>query len=76
MAETGNKSTLRNEIQSARQVGTAGFVLDGGGISSSPSEVALEFFVNENHPFISLVSMLAPSPDWFVGVDQSSLRRI
>ncbi|MBT3449600.1 MAG: hypothetical protein HOC28_10750 [Bacteroidetes Order II. Incertae sedis bacterium] len=69
MAETGSKSTLRNEIQSAQQVGTAGFVLDGGGISSSPGEVALEFFVNEDHPYISLVSMLAS----FLGETEKAL---
>jgi len=70
MAETGGKSPLRSEIQSAQQSGTAEFMLDGGGISPSPGSVELEFFINPDHPYVSLVSMLAPSPDWFVGVDK------
>lgn len=68
MAETGSKSPLRDEIQDAIDAGTAGMVLSGGGIGTSPNAVTLEFEVSEDHPLVTLVSMLAPSPDWFVGV--------
>ena len=70
MAETGGKTGLQSEIQEAQQAGTADFVLNGGGISVSPGSVELEFFIREDHPYVSLVSMIAPSPDWFVGVDK------
>ena len=34
----------------------------------------LEFEINSSHPLISLVSMLGPSPDWFIGVSGLELR--
>ena len=33
----------------------------------------LEFDIVPSHPHVTLVSMLAPSPDWFVGVSGLSL---
>ncbi len=68
MAETGSKSPLRSEINGAIQAGSAGTVLDGGGIGSSPGSVSLTFDADTSHPLVTLVSMVAPSPDWFVGV--------
>jgi hypothetical protein len=67
MAETGNRNGLASEVQFAKSEGTAEFVLSGGG-TSSPGSVSLEFDINEANSLVTLVSMLAPSPDWFVGV--------
>ena len=53
--------------------GTAHGELSGGGLSMSPSSVSLEFDIVSSHPYVTLVSMLAPSPDWFVGVSGLSL---
>ena len=41
----------------------------------SPGTVTLAFDVDEGLPFLTLVSMIAPSPDWFVGVDGIALRQ-
>jgi hypothetical protein len=49
-------------------------LLSGGGIGLSPSSVNLQFNISQEYPLISLVSMIAPSPDWFVGVDGLNLR--
>lgn len=73
MAERGSKSPLSDEIESAINAGSAKFLLSGGGIANSPGGVSLEFMVSREHPLVSLVSMLAPSPDWFVGVRDLSL---
>lgn len=73
MAETGSKSPLRDEVQSAIDAGTAGAILSGGGIGTSPNSVTLDFEISEDHSLVTLVSMLAPSPDWFVGVHGLSL---
>ena len=35
--------------------------------------VSLEFDAVSTHPYVTLVSMVAPSPDWFVGVSALSL---
>jgi hypothetical protein len=67
MAETGNKLALLAEVETAKREGSAEFVLSGSGVSS-PGTVSLEFDINETYPLVTLVSMMAPSPDWFVGV--------
>ena len=68
MAETGGKSRLLSEIDRLITAGSAHSRLSGGGLSTSPGTVRLEFTAVSSHPFVTLVSMLAPSPDWFVGV--------
>ena len=73
MAETGGKSKLLAEIAALIAAGTAHGELSGNGLSTSPSSVSLEFKVVSSHPYVTLVSMLAPSPDWFVGVSGLSL---
>ncbi len=74
MAELGDKTALMQEVQSAITAGTADGVLSGGGIGVSPGSVSLTFDVDDAYPLVTLVSMLAPSPDWFVGVSGLSLR--
>lgn len=74
MAETGSKTLLQNEVEALIADGRALAVLSGGGIGLSPGTVSLDFEVSEDFPLVSLVSMLAPSPDWFVGVAGLNLR--
>src|SRR5262245_12357757 len=64
MAELGSKSPLTEEIASAMSAGTVQYLLSGDGIRPSPGQVALEFRISNTHPFVTLVSMIAPSPDW------------
>jgi spondin N len=73
MAETGSKSLLITEINAQIDIGNAQHLLSGGGIGSSPGEVQLTFEITQQHPFVTLVSMIAPSPDWFVGVSSLPL---
>lgn len=73
MAETGGKSPLNSEIESYIANGDASNLLSGGGIGRSPGNVSLAFDISTAHPLVSLVSMIAPSPDWFVGVYNLSL---
>jgi len=75
MAELGQKTTLLNEIAPAIANGTAQFQLSGGGISPSPGSVSLTFPqpMSRDFPLVTLVSMIAPSPDWFVGVDSLNM---
>jgi len=68
MAERGRTSPLDQEVGAAIAAGTAGNLLGGGGIGSSPGMVSFEFAASQTHPLVTLVSMIAPSPDWFVGV--------
>ena len=68
MAETGGKAGLTAEVNAAIADGTAEFLLSGSGIGRSPNSTSLEFEVSSSHSLVTLVSMVAPSPDWFVGV--------
>lgn len=68
MAERGRKGALRDEIEGAIGTGSAEFILSGSGIGTSPNAVSLDFEITSEFPLVTLVSMLAPSPDWFVGV--------
>ena len=69
MAETGGTSLLLSEIQSVIDEGRALSSVEGGGISTSPGSTSVEFLIDRSNSRITLVSMLAPSPDWFIGVN-------
>lgn len=73
MAETGNKDLLRSEINTQIEVGDAEKLISGGGIGSSPGSITFTLPMNSSHSFVTVVSMLAPSPDWFVGVSSLNL---
>ena len=68
MAEQGFTSPLDAHINDAIAAGTARALILGGRIQLSPASVAVEFEVHQSHPLLTLVTMVAPSPDWFVGV--------
>jgi len=74
MAETGGKSFLLNEIEQAISDGTGEFKISGPGMGVSPGSLTMSIKVNKSHPYVSLVAMLAPSPDWFAGVTSLNLR--
>ncbi len=73
MAEIGSKSPLITEITDAIAAGTADSLISGGGINPSPGSVSVSFQIDLDFPLVTLVSMIAPSPDWFVGVSGLSL---
>jgi hypothetical protein len=74
MAEQGGTSILGSEVNAAISAGTAEQRLNGGGVGTSPGSVSLDFTADDNFTLLTLVSMLAPSPDWFVGVDSLDLK--
>ncbi|MHA1989270.1 MAG: spondin domain-containing protein [Promethearchaeota archaeon] len=73
MAETGSKNLLEAEIQAFITNGTGKNLISGGGINPSPGEVSLEFDITSSHSIVSVVSMVAPSPDWFIAVSSINL---
>ena len=72
MAESGSKIELTNEVNAAIGNGTAPAwsLISGGGIGSPTvgKSVSTTFQMSSCYPLVSLTSMIAPSPDWFVGV--------
>ena len=71
MAETGATARLRIEVETFSPDAT---FIEGGPIRTSPGTATVEITASEGRPFVTLVSMLAPSPDWFVGVSSLDLR--
>lgn len=73
MAETGAKTLLSEEISDMIIDGIVYVRLSGGGISTSPGIASLRLTAHRDYNRVTLVSMLAPSPDWFVGTTGLSL---
>lgn len=67
MAETGATTLLRSEINAAIGAGTALRRLTGPGLGT-PSTATITAQLDTDHSQLTLVTMIAPSPDWFVGV--------
>ena len=70
MSQTGSRDPLNDEIDDR-------FIANGGAeyrinattrVNPSPDTVSFEFDISSSHPQVSLVSMIAPSPDWFVAM--------
>jgi len=73
MAESGATSLLTSEININMNSGSAESRLNGDGIDAiGTTEVFFE--ISESHPLFSMVTMIAPSPDWFLGVHDLDLR--
>jgi hypothetical protein len=73
MAERGRTSPLDQEVEAAIRNGSAERVWIGSDINPSPGSTSLEFEISQRHPLATFVSMIAPSPDWFVGVSGLTL---
>ena len=72
MAERGRTATLMKEIEAAGANALSVLRKDSGpGATASDTFEAVT--VTADHPRITLLSMIAPSPDWFVGVFGLSL---
>jgi hypothetical protein len=74
VAELGSTGELSDEILDRVAAGTSGGEVSVPAIFDFPSETSATFSIDSERPEISLLSMLAPSPDWFVGVSGLSLR--
>ncbi len=68
MAEFGRTNPLDAEIRAAIGGGAAEALYIGPAVDKSPATVTMEIAVSQRYPLVTLVSMIAPSPDWFVGV--------
>jgi hypothetical protein len=68
MAVRGSKSPLDAEVAQAIAAGTAEYVLEGPALNISPGVASMEFEISSDFPLVTLVTMVAPSPDWFAGV--------
>ncbi|MBP2699983.1 spondin domain-containing protein [Photobacterium lucens] len=73
VAETGSKTTLESEIGVIQNNGNSGHIISGNGIPATDDDVEVQFDISQDYPLVSVITMLAPSPDWFTGVDGVAL---
>ena len=66
MAETGSTTTLVNELESLIDQNKGLATYTGSGLNGGVGTISIDIDVNRDFPAVSLASMLAPSPDWFV----------
>lgn len=74
MAESGSTSAISSEISTAKLSGYSQGVIQVSGISTGSGSTSVEFNTSDTYPLLTLVTMLAPSPDWFIGVTGLNLK--
>jgi hypothetical protein len=77
MAETGRTNILLDEIAAAGGIDSTlswqWWFCAASTNSDNCGETILEFDIDPAYPYVTLASMIGPSPDWFVGVDGLAL---
>lgn len=73
LSEEGKHSPLDEEIRSAIAAGSAGVLFESGALRDFGDSLVATVRVDADHPMVSLVAMIAPSPDWFTGVSNVNL---
>jgi hypothetical protein len=74
MAEEGIPDGLETDVKADIEHGSALAVLSSPMTTDSPGSTTIAAFqVNTDYPLVTLVSMFAPTPDWFTGVSGLSL---
>jgi hypothetical protein len=71
IAETGNTTAFQNEIDANSD---ADKYVIGSGLGFAQGIISKSVTISEDYPLVSLATMIAPSPDWFIGVNSENLR--
>lgn len=72
MAETGAPRTLVQEIENGILAGTT-LTYNTGSVFNAPGENVMQMTMEKGAPYITAVSMIAPSPDWFIAARNVAL---
>lgn len=75
VAELGITGTLTTEIANLRSAGEAGETITLDSQFNLPQTGSTRIQVDNDKAFLSLITMIAPSPDWFVGVSALPLQQ-
>ena len=66
----GSTGTLEDEIDAQITAKKAWkLILPGGSLDPEEVQSGIDVEVTENFPKVSIITMVAPSPDWFIGID-------
>lgn len=70
VAETGFTSTFRSELEASPH---AAAIISQSVAFGGTGSATFSIDVTRDHPLVTLLSMIGPSPDWFVGIAGRSL---
>ncbi len=74
IAETGNNDIFNDEVATAVSTGEADKYIDGPSLGSATGDILIpNMEVNKDFPLLTLVSMIAPSPDWVIALNGYNL---
>ncbi len=74
IAEMGSNTVFFSEVNTAIASNYANAIIDGNGLSTAEGQITIdEITTSENYPLLTLLSMIAPSPDWMIAVNSVSL---
>ena len=74
MSQTGSRDPLNDEIQTMIDAGGGEYLINAlTRVNPSPDTITTTFEISSSHPYVSLASMIAPSPDWFVAIRNLNL---
>jgi len=74
VAETGGTSIISQEINTLIASGNAYQIINGSGLSSGLGTIIInDVPVDAGFPYITLITMIAPSPDWVAQVNNLQL---
>ncbi|MGH9259114.1 MAG: spondin domain-containing protein [Acidimicrobiales bacterium] len=73
LSEEGKHNPLDDEIKAAIAAGRAGMLVETGPLRDFGDSLVTTVRVDGVHPLVSLVAMVAPSPDWFTGATNVNL---
>jgi len=73
VSELGINRKFFKEVKWAKKIGEASSVIHGPDIKNASGRAEVEFPVIGKYSLLTLMAMIAPSPDWFVGVSGFNL---
>ena len=75
IAEQGINTEFNQEVNAAITAGNANFYIDSDDLDTATGSIIINGLeVDENFSYLTLASMIAPSPDWMIGINNVNLR--
>lgn len=74
VAELGNSTAFFQEVQQAISENTAYNQLDFGDLNTASGFIHGQFEANPEFPLFTMLSMIAPSPDWMIAANSIELQ--
>ena len=74
IAESGSNTVFNTEVNAQITANEADQYINGPSLGTGPGDIVINGLeVDEIFPLVTLVSMIAPSPDWFIAINSYNL---